>query len=324
MSGISRRDFVTRGAALGAALPLGAATPLSALAEAPPATRPSRAALGPIAVFSKHLQWLQYEEMAEVVAEAGFDGIDLTVRPGGHVEPARVTEDLPRAVRAAHAAGLAVPMMTTAITSAREADTRRILAVAQDEGIEYYRTGYLRYPPRADLVRTLEEMRPLLRELAAMNERYGIHGAYQNHSGTGVGGPVWDLRFLLDDIDPRWLGVQYDIAHATVEGGSSWPLGLQLLAPRIRTMDVKDFLWAQREDRWVPRWVPLGEGMVDYRRFLETVRQLRLSGPVSLHFEYSPLEGPNPLEHAERRREAITLMRRDLERLRTLIREAEV
>lgn len=321
---MTRRDFLARGAALGAALPLGTVGPLAGRAGEAAGGDAAAFAPGPITVFSKHLQWLEYEELAEVVAAAGFDGIDLTVRPGGHVEPERVTEDLPRAVRAARQAGLVVPMMTTAITNAREADTRRILAVAQAEGIEYYRMGYLRYPPRADLVDSLEEMRPLLRELAAMNERYRIHGGYQNHSGTGVGGPVWDLRFLLDGIDPQWLGVQYDIAHATVEGGTSWPLGLQLLAPHIRTLDMKDFLWADREDRWVPRWVPLGEGMVDYRRYLQMVRQLRLSGPISVHYEYAPLEGPSDLAPPERRREAIQLMTRDLQRLRALMREAEL
>lgn len=240
------------------------------------------------------------------------------------MEPERVTEDLPKAVRAARAAGLAIPMMTTAITSPRDPATRRVLAAAQGEGIEYYRTGYLRYPPRGNPLESLEEMRPLLRELAAMNERYGIHGGYQNHSGVGVGGPVWDLAILLEGIDPRWLGVQYDIAHATVEGGTSWPLGLQMLSPYIRTLDMKDFRWAQREDRWVPQWVPLGEGMVNYRRYLEMVRQLRLSGPISLHYEYAPLEGPSELPPTERRRETVELMKRDLLRLRALLREAEL
>jgi L-ribulose-5-phosphate 3-epimerase len=324
MKDMTRRDFLARGAALGAALPLTTGGAFAAPGTETVGGGRHALAPGPITVFSKHLQWLDYEELAQVVAAAGFDGIDLTVRPGGHVHPERVTEELPRAVRAARAAGLVVPMMTTTITNAREPDTRRILAVAQAEGIEYYRMGYLRYPPRADLVDSLEEMRPLLRELADTNERYQIHGAYQNHSGTGVGGPVWDLRFLLNGIDPQWLGVQYDIAHATVEGGTSWPLGLQLLAPHIRTLDMKDFLWAEREDRWVPRWVPLGEGMVDYRRYLQMIRQQRLSGPISVHYEYAPLEGPSDLPPPERRREAIQLMTRDLERLRSLMRAAEL
>ena len=41
-----------------------------------------------------------YNEMSKVVAEMGFDGVDLTVRPQGHVLPERVEADLPKAVEA--------------------------------------------------------------------------------------------------------------------------------------------------------------------------------------------------------------------------------
>jgi L-ribulose-5-phosphate 3-epimerase len=45
----------------------------------------------PVYIFSKHLQFLGYEDMAQAAAEIGFDGIDLTVRPGGHVPPETVS-----------------------------------------------------------------------------------------------------------------------------------------------------------------------------------------------------------------------------------------
>ncbi|MBK7338584.1 MAG: hypothetical protein IPJ00_21720 [Saprospirales bacterium] len=32
-----------------------------------------------IHIFSKHLQWLDFEQMAKTAAEIGFDGVDLTV-----------------------------------------------------------------------------------------------------------------------------------------------------------------------------------------------------------------------------------------------------
>ena len=49
-----------------------------------------------IAIFSKHLQFITGEQLAQTAAEIGFDGVDLTVRHGGHVEPARVAQDLRR------------------------------------------------------------------------------------------------------------------------------------------------------------------------------------------------------------------------------------
>ncbi|MEM9984789.1 MAG: sugar phosphate isomerase/epimerase, partial [Bacteroidota bacterium] len=41
-------------------------------------------------LFSKHLQFLGYRAMAEKATELGFAGLDLTVRPNGHVSPEKV------------------------------------------------------------------------------------------------------------------------------------------------------------------------------------------------------------------------------------------
>ena len=51
-------------------------------------------------LFTKHLVGLPYDQLAETVAELGFKGVEAPVRKGGHVEPARVEEDLPKLVEA--------------------------------------------------------------------------------------------------------------------------------------------------------------------------------------------------------------------------------
>ena len=38
-----------------------------------------------VCIFSKHLQFLDYDTLGKILAEMGLDGIDLTVRTGGHV-----------------------------------------------------------------------------------------------------------------------------------------------------------------------------------------------------------------------------------------------
>src|SRR4051794_41620434 len=38
-----------------------------------------------VAIFSKHLLFLQGEQLAQGASEIGFDGVDLAVRKGGHV-----------------------------------------------------------------------------------------------------------------------------------------------------------------------------------------------------------------------------------------------
>ena len=241
-------------------------------------------------IFSKHLQFLDYDEMARKAKEIGFDGLDLTVRPGGHVEPENVERDLPKAAEAIHKHGLQLKMMTTRITDPNDPVTEKILKTASSLGVTDYRTGYLSYDPKLPVEESLGRMQPSLKELAAMNKYYGIKGAYQNHSGLRVGGPVWDLFMLLNDIDPDWLGIQYDIRHATAEGGTAWPTGYNLIKKLIHSLDIKDFMWAREDNEWKLQNVPLGEGMVEFDRFFEMLKTDGISVPISIHYEY-PLGG---------------------------------
>ncbi len=68
-------------------------------------------------LFSKHPQFLKYKGMAEVTAEMGFDGVDLTVREKGNVEPERAVDDLPKAAEAIKLAELKSNMLVSGITS---------------------------------------------------------------------------------------------------------------------------------------------------------------------------------------------------------------
>ena len=271
----------------------------------------------PICVFSKHLQWLDYPTMAETAALVGFDGVDLTVRPGGHVDPEKVEDQLPLAVEAIQKAGLQAPLITTAITDPSDPRTTRILETASSLGITHYRMGYLSFDEGTDPVTHLKAMRAQMMALTELNEKFGMHGAYQNHSGTRIGGPVWDLWHLVEGIDPRWFGCQYDIRHAVVEGGTSWPVGLDLLHPYIQTTAIKDFLWERGAQGWRIKNVPLGQGMVNFEAYFGLVKKYNITGPISVHFEY-----PLPHEEAPERpkeilqKATILSMKRDVDQLR--------
>src|SRR5690606_34891000 len=130
---ISRRRFVRQtGLVLGAAPLFPGISPIITGSERP------RTELK-FHLFSKHVQFLGYEEMAEQIAKAGFDGVDLTVRRGGHVEPEQVDRDLPRAVQAIRAAGLSSIIMATDVNDASDPVQRKVLEVAADQGISHFR-----------------------------------------------------------------------------------------------------------------------------------------------------------------------------------------
>jgi L-ribulose-5-phosphate 3-epimerase len=282
----------------------------------------------PLSIFSKQLQWLDYDEMARVAAEIGFDGVDLTVRPGGHVLPERVEQDLPRAMEAVQKAGLNIYMIATSITSADDPITEKILKTAGSLGIRHYRTGWLFYDDSKTVEDTISQAQQQLGRLAVLNEKYSVSGEYQNHSGTGAagiyfGGSIWDLAGVLKNLNSPWLGSQYDIYHATVEGANAWPVGLKLISPFIRTLDIKDFQWAKKDGRWSSESVPLGEGMVDYGKYLGLIKKYNLTCPVSIHYEY-PLGGAESgaKELTMEREKVIAAMQRDLATLKKYLAES--
>ena len=104
----------------------------------------------PFVMFSKHLAELGWADLGKAVREAGFDGVDLTVRPGGHVAPARVSEDLPRAVAAIRDAGSSVAMLTTGLTQSDDPAARATFAAARATGATAWPRRWPRWacPPR--------------------------------------------------------------------------------------------------------------------------------------------------------------------------------
>lgn len=310
----SRRNFLGRLATATLATPLLGSGLQAQERTAPraPASDNAPTEPGPLHVFSKPFHSFSYDETAAVIAEAGFAGIDYTVRPGGHVAPDSVAADLPRAVAAARAAGLRTDMMVTGITSLETPHARDVLRTAASLGITTYRLGFLRYDFKLGVHATLARLKPALRALADFNASLGLHGAIQNHSGlTQVGALGWDLHALLSDVDPRWLGCQYDVRHAVTACGQSWPITLEILRPWIRSTAWKDFRWAQAPGQQSVVNVPLGEGIVDFALYREKVRELRVGGPRSVHFEYAPFEPIPTVSPPERRAQLLTAMQRD-------------
>src|SRR5690606_11936987 len=61
-----------------------------------------------LCAFEKFIQDLSYDELADVLAEMGFQGVEATVRRGGHIEAKNVEDELPKMHEALTKRGLAI------------------------------------------------------------------------------------------------------------------------------------------------------------------------------------------------------------------------
>ncbi|MEI7501293.1 MAG: twin-arginine translocation signal domain-containing protein, partial [Bacteroidota bacterium] len=88
----------------------------------------------PLCVFTKCLQFLDYAQLGETLANIGFKGAELTVRVGGQLLPENVKADLPKAIRTLRQSGISVPMIVTDIIDTENPLTEKILGTASEQG----------------------------------------------------------------------------------------------------------------------------------------------------------------------------------------------
>ena len=273
---------------------------------APQATRLSAAAVAPseFCFFTKHLQGLSFDQIADIAAGIGVQGIEAPVRPGGHVEPERVEDELPELAGALRKRGLGITIMTSAINEvSADQHTEKVLRAAKAAGIPRYRMGYNKYDLTRPIWPQLEAWRAKFKDLIALSREIGIQPLYQNHSGKDyLGAPVWDVFMLMQDYPARDWAFAFDFYHATAEGSLSWPLETSLVRERIGAAYFKNFKWGEKK----PEACPLGEGVIGPDS-VAMLRKLGYAGPVSLHVEY--LKGS--VKDAAYLEEAVAATKRD-------------
>lgn len=271
--------------------------------------RASDQRFGPVMAFAKHLQWLSFDEVAVFLEENDLDGIEATVRKGGQVEPENVERDLPRLVAALEKRGRRAVMITTDANDADNPLSQRVIKTADSLGIKWFRMAYYRYDLERPILAQLEEHRQTVMRLADYLSGFQITGLYQNHAGRNlVGGPIWDLHRLLEGVPADRVAAIYDLRHATVEGGLSWPVSWRMIRDRVRLIYMKDFRWEGRK----AINVPLGTGRVDPALFDMVSTEVSEGTPLSLHMEYIDHRDP------AKQRECMEAIVRDRQALREL------
>jgi sugar phosphate isomerase/epimerase len=262
-----------------------------------PAPRPT------FCLFSKHLPDLGWADLGRAVKDAGFAGVDLTVRSGGHVRPERAADDLPRAIDAIKAQGVAVPMVTTELTSAGDPTAKPLLQAAARSGVRYFKPGYWRYTSSPDVRAQVAAASRAVEALAALARDCGIELGFHNHAGY-IGAALWEIAPAIDRLDPQWAGYYFDPRHAVAEGGGgAWKAATRLVAPRLKMVAFKDFFWKKTEKGWIIEDCPMGEGAVDWTWIGKALRDANFSGPISVHLEYE-IPGSTPQERTRRTLEA--------------------
>jgi sugar phosphate isomerase/epimerase len=277
----------------------GLAAGATAAAQFRPGNGPKSRTTPAVCLYSQVLIKIPYDELGGVLRGMGVDGCDLTVMPGGHVQPEQSAVDLMRAVEAVTGVGLDVPVITTAFTSLADPSLRNVAAIAGEMGIPLLRAGQWKYPPAGEIEARLTEVQRDISGLAALARAVKMALALRNTSGDNVGGAIWDTHMLIRGLDPQTVGYDFDIGNAAAEGAAGgWYTALRLALPRIKMVTARDFVWNKEADgKWKRTPCVLGEGMVDWPRLVKALASVRFNGPISLPVDYAPTDEISAIRH---------------------------
>ena len=247
-------------------------------------------------VFSKMFQppvTPSPEALCELMKGAGYDGIQWTVRKKGHVAPENAKTELPRLCKIARSFGLGCDTICTDVKPGDET-AETVLKTAADCGIALQRPAYFFYDAKTEtFAQSLDRIRRGFGWLADLAEKTGVKATYQNHSSWGpsvFGGLVWDVYECVKDLDPKYVGLEYDPMHAFFETNLSWSHGFELVAPWIAAIDLKDFHYQpdpKNPKKMKKAMVAAGEGVVPWNEVKALQERNGVRVPYVVHFEYA-------------------------------------
>jgi hypothetical protein len=249
-----------------------------------------------LCVFSRNLARVHYSGLGDIARDIGFEGVDLTVMIGGHVDPRITNVDLVRAFESIRGSDLEVPMITTSITSPTDPTCYPVLYLTGHSQVTLFRMGQWPFDPSMDLRQRLTQVRRDVVQLIGLSQRCGICPMFANKAGGFIGEATWDSDSVLAGLDPGLIGHMYDPAEAAIEGGlGGWEVALRLALPRLKAVSLQDFYWEKTGNSWAVKKCALGEGMVDWKKFFAYLAAAKFTGPISIAMEYAPKDQPGAM-----------------------------
>lgn len=240
--------------------------------------------------FTKWIYDRPIAEMAKIVADAGFDGVDLPVREKAGIPAETAMKTLAESKKIFADHGLTIERLVTDIIAPRPG-LDELLELFQSVGVTKIRLGGKSLKPAGNTREAFDAHRRDLEALEPYLARHGIHGAIQIHSGDTAHATTGLCLLCLEGRDPNVLGVQVDTGHLMVSGESP-QLAIALAGPYFHSINFKAIRLQPANDPktgkpgWARIVVPLRDGTLDWDGVVKAVVDSGYTDPISVHPEY--------------------------------------
>ena len=246
-----------------------------------------------IVLFTKFIETSDPRELGEYLTGLGYDGVDLPVRDGYHLNPRNVRKTLPAAVKTWSEMGLSCEIISTEtdLIDPLNPDSTIIYEAAAEAGVPLIKIGFFRHNSGDDYWENVSAARRALEGFVRLSERTGVKTVYQTHSGNCLGSNCAGIMHLLGGLDATWIGAHIDGGHIAING-EDIEMGLAMCRKYLTVIEAKDARHVpdKRPNApapYGPAFVFLGQGAAHWPRLLKTVKQWGFDGPITVHTEYT-------------------------------------
>ena len=197
--------------------------------------------------YSRHLHWLRTaDEVAEAAIEMTCGGVNPTIQQHpGHIDPAKVTTELPAFVKTIEKHGLRVKQVRGGNQTQVDASVEAMVGTMGQLGITHYWLGTDNYDLSKPIVPQLDAIKRKVERFVALNQKHNTTLLYHTRAGANaVGSVVWDLLYVMKDFDPKHIGFHWDTGHMSHHGSNMWELLMRTAGPYVVAMAWKDRSWA--------------------------------------------------------------------------------
>lgn len=265
-----------------------------------------------LTVFTK--PWFEpLEQLGDKVASLGLDGVELPVRPGYQVEPARVRDGLPKAAEILRRSGVSINSVAGSLDEAT-------IAACGDAGVPILRSMVGIDLAKASYAQTIAAHRKIWDALIPALDKAKVTIGIQNHSGSNVGSAI-GLYHLMEKYDPRHVCAILDMAHSAIAGEPS-DLAVDLLWPRLRGLVNFKAAFRERvngpeeiEAVYRTHWTTAGNGAYSWRELVDLLLKRGFTGTFCLPAEYSDPSG-QPQRMGD---DVLPYLKRDIAYLKSLL-----
>ncbi|MEP6754293.1 MAG: sugar phosphate isomerase/epimerase family protein [Chthonomonadales bacterium] len=237
-------------------------------------------------LFTKHFKELQIPALIDASHTIGVQGIDMAVRPEYPVHAGNVRTALPAAARDLRKANLTLPLVSTPVEfvdpDSKFADD--LYSACHDAGIENVKIGYFEFNDKP-YYEQLANARKQIDKFAKLGSRFGVRTLLHTHSGKHLGLNVSGMMDLTRDLNPFEVGIYVDPGHLAING-EPLDMGIRMPGDKLSMVGLKDFK-RRSAPPYIADWVPMGEGVVDWKLVANTLKSVKYRGWMSIFCEWN-------------------------------------